>query len=82
MKQLLLVLLFVVARSEDIEVDDPDVFVLTTDNFSDFINNNDYVLVEFYAPWCGYDPFLRPLTGSVTAATLHLSTPKLPQTSS
>lgn len=31
------------------EVDDPDVVVLTDDNFEGFIQN-DLVLVEFYAP--------------------------------
>lgn len=28
------------------------VIIGTNDNFDDIINNNDYVLVEFYAPWC------------------------------
>lgn len=28
-----------------------DVVVVTADNFDDFVKTNDYVLVEFYAPW-------------------------------
>lgn len=34
----------------DIEVDDPDVTVLTDANFEAFIQD-DLTLVEFYAPW-------------------------------
>lgn len=38
--------------ADDIQVDDPDVTVLTDDNFEAFIQG-DLQLVEFYAPWCG-----------------------------
>ncbi|EPS66718.1 hypothetical protein M569_08058, partial [Genlisea aurea] len=34
--------------------DDKDVVVLTDGNFSDFLDENRYVMVEFYAPWCGH----------------------------
>ncbi|KAJ4846675.1 hypothetical protein Tsubulata_019720 [Turnera subulata] len=45
-------------------VDDDDrrtsfVVVLTDDNFTDFVSGNQYVLVDFYAPWCYWSNRLR-----------------------
>ena len=33
-------------------VRDEGVYVLTQENFDEFLANNDYVLVEFYGSWC------------------------------
>lgn len=41
-------------------VDEKDVVVLKDSNFSDFIAKNRYVMVEFYAPWCGHCQALAP----------------------
>ncbi|KAM1099934.1 hypothetical protein ACFX15_006236 [Malus domestica] len=42
------------------EVDEKDVVVLKAVNFSDAVEKNRFMMVEFYAPWCGHCQALNP----------------------
>jgi len=49
-KKLSALLLLATLASAEIEVED-EVLVLNKDNFKQAVKDNDFILVEFYAPW-------------------------------
>jgi thiol-disulfide isomerase/thioredoxin len=56
---LLALLITTVFSLQGVEVED-NVMILNNDNFDDVIAHYEFVMVKFYAPWCGHCKKMKP----------------------
>ena len=63
-----LAIIGIVLGEADNQISEEDgILVLTTDNFDQAIEENKFLMVEFYAPWCGHCKNLKPKFVSAAA---------------
>jgi protein disulfide-isomerase A1 len=60
--------LFVFGIRASVPETEDGVYVLSDANFGDFVADNDFSFVEFYAPWCGHCKSLAPVFIKVAEA--------------
>lgn len=68
----LLVIIGVLAHEEP-----KNIFKLTDENFDEVLEANQYVFVEFYAPWCAHCRYFDPLYSKISSILNENSPPVL-----